>query len=58
MPLGGLLEPFMQLLAAELGIRLTQHSQQGPRPGPQGHGFWNGGMGVLSHRRTARRATC
>jgi hypothetical protein len=58
MPLRALPEAFMQLLAAELGIRLLQHGQQGPLPGPQGHDFRIGGMGVWSHGRTARCATC
>ena len=58
MPLRALLEPFMQLLAGELGIRLAQHGQQGLLPGPKGRRALIGGMDVMSHGRSASGATC
>ncbi len=58
MPLGALLEPFMQLLAGERDIRLAQHSQQGLLTGPRGRRVLVGGMGMVSHGHDAGSATC
>ena len=57
-PLGGLLEPFMQLLAAELGIRLPQQGQKRLLPRPKGVRDLIGGMGVVSHGRDTGSAIC
>ena len=57
LPLGALPQPFMQLLAAELDIRLAQHGQQGLLPGPKGRRVLIGGMDVVSHGRSASGAT-
>jgi len=58
MPLRGLLEPFMQLLTAELDIRLTKQGQQGLLPGPKGLRVLIGWMSMVSHGHGARNATC
>jgi hypothetical protein len=57
-PLRGLPEPFMQLLAAELGIRLAQHGQQGLLAVGEGRQGLFGGMVVVSHGRSSSSETC
>lgn len=53
MPLRASLELFVQLLAAELGLGLAQHVEQGLLPGGEGQRFLIDGMHGVGHGRDA-----